>query len=77
MPEPNDVPAATATIAVVLEGGPTDLPPAVRSLRIPAEDQKVKIAHRGGYEHFERGERSHPDDAGVVFHWTTLTKVAE
>jgi Family of unknown function (DUF5988) len=75
MPEANDVPAAT--IPAVLEGGPNDLPATVRSLRVPAEDLKVKIAHRGGYEHFERDTPPPPDATAVVFHWTTRTKIAE
>ncbi|NUR61490.1 MAG: hypothetical protein HOV87_22935 [Catenulispora sp.] len=75
MPEVNDAPAAT--IPAVLEGGPTDLPPTVRRLRVPADDQKVKIAHRGGYEHFERDTPPLPGDTAVVFYWTTRTKIAE
>jgi hypothetical protein len=75
MSEVNDAP--TATIPAVLEGGPNDLPATVRRLRVPADDQKVKIAHRGGYEHFERQTPPTPGDAAVVFHWTTRTKIAE
>ena len=77
MPEVNDPPALAPTIPAVLEGGPTDLPPTVRRLRVPADDQKVKIAHRGGYEHFERAAPPPGGDTAVVFHWTTRTKVAE
>jgi len=55
---------------VVLEGGPSDLPAEARKRRVPAGDQKVKVEHRGGHEHFERFE------AGV-YRWTTRTKIAE
>ncbi|MCW3845025.1 DUF5988 family protein [Micromonospora yasonensis] len=65
-------------IEAILVGGPNDLPATVRSQRLPPDGQKVKIHHRGGYEHFEResaGSTSSPDP--VVFRWTTRTRVAE
>ncbi|MFR9779394.1 DUF5988 family protein [Micromonospora sp. MS34] len=65
-------------IEAVLVGGPNDLPAAVRTQRLPSDGQKVKIHHRGGYEHFERetaGAAPSPDP--VIFRWTTRTRVAE
>ncbi|NES17169.1 MULTISPECIES: DUF5988 family protein [Micromonospora] len=66
------------TIEAVLVGGPSDLPATARSQRLPSDGQKVKIHHRGGYEHFEResaGAVASRDP--VVFRWTTRTRVAE
>lgn len=65
-------------IQAVLVGGPSDLPATVRSQRLPPDGQKVKVHHRGGYEHFERETAAvagSPDP--VVFRWTTRTRVAE
>lgn len=63
-------------IEVILVGGPPDLPVDGRILRIDADRRKVKVAHRGGYEHFERvGDP--PTPAPVEFHWTGRTRVAE
>jgi hypothetical protein len=59
-----------ADVDVVLEGGPNDLPAEARKRRVPAGDQKVKVEHCGGYEHFERS------GAGV-YRWTARTKIAE
>ncbi|MEU8082785.1 DUF5988 family protein [Micromonospora sp. NPDC049101] len=67
-------------IDAVLEGGPTSFPAHLRSHRVPRTEQKVKIAHYGGYEHFERGpDTGDPLVRGgpVVFRWTTRTRVAE
>lgn len=70
--------SADDTVDVILVGGPNDLPTAARNQRVPRDGQKVKVHHRGGYEHFERedaGSRQGP--APVVFRWTTRTRVAE
>lgn len=69
-------------VAAVLEGGPTDLPAAARTGRVPAGDRKVKVVHRGGYEHFERMDGDPvpgpaPEAGPVVFRWKTRTKMAE
>lgn len=66
------------TVHAVLRGGPHDLPETLRTHRAPAEDLKIKVLHRGGYEHFERVDGTVPDGpAQVVFEWTMRTKVAE
>jgi hypothetical protein len=63
------------TIYAVLEGGPADIPSSLRTLyRPPGEERKIKIMHRGGYEHFVRDEDS-PEP--VVFRWITRTEIAE
>ncbi|MET7671698.1 DUF5988 family protein [Micromonospora luteifusca] len=67
-----------STIDAILVGGPSDLPTTQRSQRLPQDGQKVKIHHRGGYEHFEREATSTgPMSAPVVFRWTIRTRVAE
>ncbi|MFG2052912.1 DUF5988 family protein [Micromonospora sp. NPDC048930] len=68
---------AESMIEAVLVGGPSDLPATVRTQRLPRDGQKVKIHHRGGYEHFEREGAAAPSPDPVVFRWTTRTRVAE
>jgi hypothetical protein len=66
-------------VEAVLVGGPLDLPTALRYRRANRTDSKIKIVHRGGYEHFERVD-AHADAAiprPLVFEWTTRTKPAE
>lgn len=70
--------ATDEEVEVILTGGPSDLPPAARSLRVHREAHKVKIVHRGGYEHFERDPA--PESSGTgprVYRWTTRTRIAE
>jgi hypothetical protein len=69
--------SADATVLAVLRGGPDDIPDQRRICRTPADNDKIKLVHRGGYEHFEREvtERAEPD--AVVFRWTTRTRIAE
>lgn len=71
-------PGANLTWAV-LEGGPEGLPEASRQQVVSPVDDKIKIAHYGGYEHFERTDML--DESGslpqIVFRWTTRTKMAE
>lgn len=69
------------TVPAILEGGPTDLPEDLRTRRVVRTDRKVKIPHRGGYEHFELVPRHDGEDADdhapAVFRWTMRTKIAE
>ena len=54
-------------VHALLEGGPSDLPPAVRICRVGADEAKVKVPRGGGYEHFERTEeRTVRDGVSVV-----------
>jgi hypothetical protein len=78
-----------ATIDVVLVGGPSDIPPSDRMIHgVSLDDVKIKVPHRGGYEHFVRdvsqyseGESALPSSsdfaATVTYHWSTRTEVAE
>lgn len=66
-------------ISVHLEGGPADLPPERRIQYITGEQDKVKVRHNGGHEHFERTEEHRPDEHGpvLIYRWTTRTRIAE
>ncbi|MEH1125577.1 DUF5988 family protein [Micromonospora sp. CPCC 206061] len=59
-----------------LEGGPNDFPDELRAHRGSDTDEyKIKVEHRGGYEHFERTDER--DAEAVVYRWTTRTRIAE
>ena len=64
-------------VDAVLHGGPADLPQEIRAQRVPREEKKLKIAHYGGHEHFERDVAALGEPAEVVFRWTGRTRVAE
>jgi hypothetical protein len=66
-----------AAIDVVLEGGPDGISPAsVLGGRSLAAQDRLKIPHQGGYEHFER--LGTPVSATpTVFRWVARTKIAE
>jgi hypothetical protein len=72
-------PQVSELIDVLLEGGPADIPAAARVRRVDAGDEKVKLPHRGGHEHFERTDERRWQDgvARVLFRWTVRTRVAE
>ncbi|UQW99480.1 DUF5988 family protein [Streptomyces sp. RerS4] len=74
------------TTMAVLEGGPDDLPERVVPVAAPGED--LKIAHRGGYEHFRATSRfrNGGQNAGEgggeggrlpVYEWWERTEIAE
>jgi hypothetical protein len=65
-----------AAVAAVLEGGPDDIPDDQRRTTVGEHDEKVKVRHLGGYEHFERTDPTAAGDA-VRFHWTMRTRIAE
>ncbi|HTJ38483.1 MAG TPA: DUF5988 family protein [Dactylosporangium sp.] len=67
---------AQEALTAVLEGGPSSLPEALRRQPAPSGDDRIKVPHLGGYEHFERAG-SVDGDAQVVYRWTTRTRVAE
>jgi hypothetical protein len=67
-------------VDVLLVGGPVDLPETVRSRRIVAAtaDEKIKVKHRSGYEHFVPSADSGGGETGpLVFRWVYSTKIAE
>jgi hypothetical protein len=66
-------------IWAILKGGPEAIPESSRLQVISPIDDKIKIMHYGGYEHFERTDLL--DDSGpfpqIVYRWTTRTEIAE
>lgn len=62
---------------IVLLGGPCELPSTL--LLDTAEATKIKIPHRGGYEHFEREMNGQVSARPMVlvYRWTQRTKIAE
>ncbi|GGL11959.1 hypothetical protein Sme01_68410 [Sphaerisporangium melleum] len=85
--ETHEAPAGCAISAdggydvnIVLVGGPADFLDTARFRLAGTEDQKVKILHKSGYEHFERtAEHYHMDGdcQGLIYRWTTSTRIAE
>lgn len=60
-----------STVHVVLVGGPTGIPRNLVVSRTLAANEKLKICHLDGYEHFVRDE-----ELGNVFIWSMRTKMA-
>lgn len=68
----------SGTVEAALVGGPADLPESTRRCRADAGARTIKLAHRGGYEHFELVDTAGLNAAGpAIFRWTTRTKIAE
>ena len=57
-------------VTVLLEGGPETIPTELRRHQALSTADTVKVAHCGGYEHFQR-------DGSGVFRWTQRTRMAE
>jgi hypothetical protein len=66
-------------VTVVLVGGPVDLPPEVRTQRVAAGTETIKLPFGAGYEHFiHQGESVRLGDADVpMFRWISHTAIAE
>jgi Family of unknown function (DUF5988) len=67
------------SIHAVLEGGPVTIPDTSRIQVVSPFDEKVKLPHYGGYEHFERTV-SLVEDAScrqIIYRWTMRTELAE
>jgi hypothetical protein len=72
----------TELVTAVLLGGPASLSPAQRRQQVPARENKIKIPHMGGYEHFLRAggdDEEFAASAGLplIFNWAMRTKIAE
>jgi len=71
------------TFDAVLVGGPSDILPSRRIVRgVALDDVKIKVPHRGGYEHFIRAHGSalpsgSPSTLTVIYRWSARTEVAE
>jgi Family of unknown function (DUF5988) len=79
-PVPNASDSVTAELVnAVLLGGPISFPETERRQQVPAEENKIKIPHMGGYEHFHRedGELGTAEDLPLIFNWAMRTKIAE
>jgi hypothetical protein len=67
------------SIRAILEGGPGSIPATSRVQMVSPFNDKIKVPHYNGYEHFER--TSEPDGSNlfqeIVFRWTMRTKAAE
>ena len=67
------------SVEAVLEGGPETIPTASRIREVSPLDEKVKLPHYGGYEHFERVGSLVEDTScrQVIFRWAMRTEMAE
>lgn len=81
----HDTTETTSTLQSVwatLHGGPESIPYEKRVQLVSPLDDKIKLPHYGGYEHFERiadlGTNStNGTSEEIAFLWTTRTEVAE
>ena len=63
----------------ILHGGPENIPDEKRVQPVGPLDEKIKLPHYGGYEHFERIAELDAGGVseGIVFRWTMRTEIAE
>lgn len=69
----------TGFVTAILTGGPMTIPSALRRREVDPRDEKIKLSHHGGYEHFERTASLVEDDScrEITYRWTMRTEVAE
>jgi Family of unknown function (DUF5988) len=79
MEEPVKDALGAYSIWAILEGGPESLPEASRLQVVSPFDDKVKIMHYGGYEHFERTDLLFEGSSSpqIIYRWTARTQIAE
>ena len=67
------------SVRAILEGGPESIPAASRIQEVSPLDDKIKIPHYGGYEHFERIGWLEENTAAqhLIYRWKMRTEVAE
>ena len=67
------------TVQAVLVGGPESIPATSRVQDVCPFDEKVKLPHYGGYEHFERTGSLVEDTScrQIIYRWTMRTELAE
>jgi hypothetical protein len=67
------------SVQAILEGGPVTIPDTSRIQVVSPFDEKVKLPHYGGYEHFERTVSFVEDTScqQIIYRWTTRTELAE
>ncbi len=78
----NDTTATATTVQsvrAILHGGPASIPNERRVQLVSPLDEKIKLPHYGGYEHFERTAVLDTSgiSGGIAFRWTMRTEVAE
>jgi Family of unknown function (DUF5988) len=78
----DDITAITSTgnsVRAILHGGPDNIPNETRVRLVSSLDEKIKLPHYGGYEHFERSTMLDVNGISeeIVFRWTSRTEVAE
>jgi len=78
----SDVTETTSTVRpvrAILHGGPESIPNETRVQLVSPLDEKIKLPHYGGYEHFERiamlDASGAPEE--IIFRWTMRTEMAE
>jgi Family of unknown function (DUF5988) len=69
--------SGTDTIRAILEGGPESIPDTSRVQLVSRHEEKIKLPHYGGYEHFERAGLFGGDAMEIIFRWTARTELAE
>jgi Family of unknown function (DUF5988) len=71
--------AEVNSIQAALEGGPATIPKASRLQTVNPLEEKVKLPHHGGYEHFERTGSLVEDTScqQIIFRWSMRTEMAE
>ena len=66
-------------VRAILHGGPESIPNETRVQLVSPLEEKIKLPHYGGYEHFER--IAVIDTNGILeeitFNWTMRTEMAE
>jgi hypothetical protein len=67
------------SVRAILHGGPETIPNETRVQLVSPLEEKIKLPHYGGYEHFERigGLDVSVISEEILFFWTTRTEVAE
>ena len=67
------------SVRAILHGGPESIPNETRVQLVSPLEEKIKLPHYGGYEHFER--IAEIDTGGILeeitFNWTMRTEMAE
>jgi hypothetical protein len=67
------------SVRAILYGGPESIPNETRVQLVSPLEEKIKLPHYGGYEHFERIAAIDTSGTleGITFHWTMRTEIAE
>jgi hypothetical protein len=65
------------SVRAILHGGPETIPNETRVQLVSPLEEKIKLPHYGGYEHFERLAAISDISDEIGFHWTMRTEIAE